>query len=140
MLNRLGAAAMLAAAVASNFQGGDAPLSKNLRAAYKDELARLEAGAYDNLFRPAAVTMETGPAFAGGDMTDCEGRPQKTVFWVGAGVLSMFFMTIDVAGGKTALVPEGAAIDSRNRRYSRTIRAGWCRPSSTRRLRRTRRR
>ncbi len=85
LVNRLGAAARLAAAVASLFGNQEAAFSKNLSAAYKDEMGRLEEGAYDKLFRPAAATVESGPAFAGGDLTDADGNsttmfPKEKVF------------------------------------------------------------
>lgn len=79
MINRLGAAARLAAAVVSVFSNQDAAFSKNLNAAYKDEMTRLEEGAYDKLFRPSAATVESGPAFAGGDLTGADGS-DSTLF------------------------------------------------------------
>lgn len=74
MINRLGAAARLAAAVSAQFSAtGEWALSKNLRSAYKDECATLIAGDYDKLFRPSAATIESGPEFASGDMTNRRG-------------------------------------------------------------------
>ena len=73
LINRMGAAARLAAAVVSLFGNADAAFSKNLSAAYKDELARLEDGAYDKSFKPAAATMESGPLLAYGDTSRADG-------------------------------------------------------------------
>ena len=73
LINRLGAAARLAAAVASLFGNADAAFSKNLSAAYKEEKGRLEAGGYDKLFSPAAATEETGPQLGYGDTSRRDG-------------------------------------------------------------------
>jgi len=79
MINRLGAAARLAATVAADFAAqGEWPLAKNLQDCYTRELGRLEKGAYDKLFRPAAATRETGGQLAVGDLSDSQGEPERS--------------------------------------------------------------
>jgi hypothetical protein len=70
MLNRMGAAASLAAAVASQFPGGDSPLAAGLAKTYGRTLASLRAGDYDKLFLPAAATEEPGQLFGAGAMAE----------------------------------------------------------------------
>jgi hypothetical protein len=77
MINRHGAAAQLAAAIAANFESGDWALRKNLEARYQSELADLNNGDYDKLFLPSAATVEPGPQFGAGDMTNREGWPER---------------------------------------------------------------
>jgi hypothetical protein len=69
-INRLGAAARLAAAVGGQFTGGKYGLATQLSADYMREFALLENGDYDKLFNPAAATVDTGPYFGAGAMTD----------------------------------------------------------------------
>jgi hypothetical protein len=78
MINRLGAAARLASAIAGNFGSGDWALRANLQKQYDAEIARLDAGQYDKFFRPGAATVESGPLLAAGDMTDDFGNVERS--------------------------------------------------------------
>jgi hypothetical protein len=78
-INRLGAAARLAAAIASDFATqGEWPLVKNLQDSHTRELGRLEKGAYDKLFRPSAATLETGGQLAVGDLSDSQSNVERS--------------------------------------------------------------
>jgi len=78
LINCLGAAAQLAAAIAADFTSGEWGLSKRLDARYQAEMKTLEDGGYDKLFSPSvAVTEEIGPQFAAGDVTNDEGEPDN---------------------------------------------------------------
>jgi hypothetical protein len=73
-INGHGAALHLAAWVAARFSGDkEWPLAAALRKMYADELASLANGAYDKLFRPGAVTVETGVQVSGGDVFTSQG-------------------------------------------------------------------
>jgi hypothetical protein len=63
MINRMGAAARLAAAIGSQFATGENEwgVSKNLGAAYLRQLAALRNGDYDKFFDPAAATVDPEP-------------------------------------------------------------------------------
>lgn len=65
MINRAGAAAMLAAAIASSFSNGPWAVQTGLQKQYDRQLAGLRSGDYDKLFRPGAATVESGPQFGG---------------------------------------------------------------------------
>lgn len=65
MINRLGSAARLAAALSTLSGQTEWAITKNLRAAYQTELMALQSGDYDKLFNPAAVSAETGQEFGG---------------------------------------------------------------------------
>jgi hypothetical protein len=65
MINRLGAAARLASAVASNFSAGRSAIADNLQAEYLRQIKALETGDHDKLFNPSAVSQETGQQFGG---------------------------------------------------------------------------
>lgn len=78
MVNRLGAAAMLAAAVGGQMGAGEWGLAKALERRYQDELKRLESGAYDKLFRSAAATLETGTQVSGGDIETDAGEAEQS--------------------------------------------------------------
>ena len=70
-INMLGAAAMLAAQIASQFSSGQFALQTSLEKRYTGALAMLRDGAYDKIFKPlTAVTAETGVQAGGGDMTN----------------------------------------------------------------------
>lgn len=73
-VNRLGAAARLAGAVGGQFTAGKYGLAVTLNADYMREFELLEAGEYDKLFNPLAATMDTGPYFGAGAMTDADGN------------------------------------------------------------------
>jgi len=73
MINRFGAGASLAAAVASQFSSGEFGIAKKLQADFLRELKALQNGDYDKLFRPGAATVEAGPQLSAGDMTDDAG-------------------------------------------------------------------
>jgi hypothetical protein len=74
LINRLGAAARLAAALGSEFGSQEMGLAAALRRDYEAERKRLEEGGYDVMFRPAARTVESGPLFSAGDVLDAEGN------------------------------------------------------------------
>jgi hypothetical protein len=77
MLNRLGAASRLAAAIASQWGDKEWAVTTNLTQSYDDEMLTLREGDYDKLFAPSSVTVETGPQFSAGDMTNYEGRTER---------------------------------------------------------------
>jgi hypothetical protein len=77
MINRLGAAARLAAAIAGQFSQGEWGLAKNLERSYQTEMKALKDGDYDKLFRAASATLETGPQFSSGDVTDDSGNAEN---------------------------------------------------------------
>ena len=77
MINRLGAAARLAAAVASQWGDKDWAITGNLTRSYDDEMITLREGEYDRAFAPASVTLETGPQFSAGSTTNREGRDER---------------------------------------------------------------
>jgi len=65
MINRLGAAARLAAAVGAQFSGtGEWGVSKSLRTAYQEQRAMLRDGDYDKFFDPSAATVAPAPQLA----------------------------------------------------------------------------
>lgn len=68
MMNRMGAAARLAAAIGAQFgQGGQEwGASKNLERTYNRQLQALHAGDYDKLFNPTAATVDVQPQLAAG--------------------------------------------------------------------------
>lgn len=76
-INRLGAAARLAGAIAGEFGTAEWGLAKTLQREYERELTALRGGEYDKLFTPAAATVESGTLFAGGDMTDEGGELER---------------------------------------------------------------
>ena len=76
MIDRMGAAARLAAAVSSSMPG-EWGVAKNLNAAYLRQMAALRAGDYDKFFAPGAATVEAGPQLGFGDMTRGDGRPSN---------------------------------------------------------------
>jgi len=78
MINRLGAAARLAAAVASTFTQGDWAIRADLQKAFLAEMANLRNGDYDKIFLPAAATLEPGPQFGGGNTDNREGWPERS--------------------------------------------------------------
>jgi hypothetical protein len=80
MLNRLGAAARLAAAIASQWGDKEWAVTTNLTQSYDDEMLTLREGDYDKMFAPSSVTVETGPQFSAGDMTNYEGHTERA-FW-----------------------------------------------------------
>jgi hypothetical protein len=82
LINRLGAAARLAAAVASEFGTGEWGVAKNLERAHEREFKGLEGGQYDKLFRPGAATVESGPGLCGGE-TDLEDGSSSARFTKG---------------------------------------------------------
>jgi hypothetical protein len=77
MINRLGAAARLAAAIAGQWTSGEWGLAKGLTADYQREMAALSRGDYDKFFRPQAATVESGPLLAAGDTSRPDGRPSN---------------------------------------------------------------
>ncbi len=72
LVNRLGAAARLAAAIAGDFTQGEWGLEKSLRRDYERELKRLEEGGYDALFRPGSAK-----EFEGGDLVTDAGDVER---------------------------------------------------------------
>lgn len=80
MINRLGAAARLAAAIAGEFGSAEWGLAKNLERAYNRELTALQDGDYDKLFAPGAATVEAGPQFAGGNTDTPSGRDERSFY------------------------------------------------------------
>jgi len=77
LINRYGAAARLASAIAGQFSQGEWGLAKNLQADFGRELKTLGDGGYDKLFKPAAATVETGTQFAGGDIETDDGDAER---------------------------------------------------------------
>lgn len=77
LINRYGAAARLAGAIASDFSQGEWGLAKNLQRDFERELKTLDSGGYDKLFRLAAATVETGTQFAGGDIETDDGDAEQ---------------------------------------------------------------
>jgi hypothetical protein len=77
MMNRMGAAAELAAGVASLFSQTDWPIRKTLQGRYDDAKKALLSGDYDKLFLPGAATLDPGPQFGGGDTTNERGWPEQ---------------------------------------------------------------
>lgn len=73
MLNRMGAAASLAAAIGSQFGAGEFAIAKTLAGTYQRTLSALKSGDYDKLFLPGAATEEAGPQLAAGDMSREDG-------------------------------------------------------------------
>ncbi len=73
MVNRLGASARLARMVGGTFTAGKWNLAEQLATDYQNEMDALENGDMDKLFNPGATTMDTGPQFQSGDMTDGQG-------------------------------------------------------------------
>src|ERR1022692_306504 len=69
-VNRLGAAARLAGAVGGQFTAGKYGLAVQLMADFMREFELLENGDYDKLFNPQAATIDVGPFFGAGVMTD----------------------------------------------------------------------
>ncbi|MGE5570118.1 MAG: IPT/TIG domain-containing protein [Rhodospirillales bacterium] len=70
LVNRLGAAAQLAAVVGGQFTQGEWGLAKTLERRFEREMKALAEGGYDKLFRPAAATVESGRQAYGGDIGD----------------------------------------------------------------------
>jgi hypothetical protein len=68
MINRLGAAARLAATIGAQFVagGGEWGVAKGLRTAFDDEIVTLREGEYDKVFLAAASTVEPGPLLGAG--------------------------------------------------------------------------
>jgi len=84
LINRMGAASDLAAALSSRFSanGGTWAVAKNLREDYVRMLTRLDNGGYDRLLNPATARQEnTGPIFSGvaGGETDRQPDPNMNV-------------------------------------------------------------
>jgi hypothetical protein len=77
LINRLGAAARLAAAVASDFTAGEWGLAKALTRDYEREVKTLDGGGYDRLFNPAAATVETGTQVSVGDIETDDGEAER---------------------------------------------------------------
>jgi hypothetical protein len=78
MINRVGAAAMLAAAIGGQMGGAQEwNLARTLERRYQDEMKRLESGAYDRLFKPGATTLETGTQVSGGDIETDDGNAEQ---------------------------------------------------------------
>jgi hypothetical protein len=77
MINRLGAAARLAAAIASEFGAADWAVRANLQRAFDGELLSLKNGEYDKLFKPSAATIDAGPLLSAGDTSDRFGNPTQ---------------------------------------------------------------
>jgi hypothetical protein len=72
---RSGAAARLAGTVGSQFSAsGEGALAKDLRNAYAAEMALLNAGQYDKLFKPSSATVESGQLAFGGDVATTSGN------------------------------------------------------------------
>jgi hypothetical protein len=78
LINRLGAAARLAGAAGAQFTAGKYGLAVTLGADFEKRMALLEDGYYDKLFDPNAATVDVGPFFMSGDMTDGSGNPVNT--------------------------------------------------------------
>lgn len=72
LINRLGAAAPLAAAIASDFTSGEWGLAKSLEQRYQSERKALASGDYDCLFKAAAPTIETTASLSTGDTADSQ--------------------------------------------------------------------
>ena len=72
LVNRLGAAAPLAAAIASDFTATEWGLAKSLESRYQSERKALANGDYDCLFTSAAAIIETTPTLSTGDTADSE--------------------------------------------------------------------
>ena len=70
LINRLGAAAPLAAAIASDFTSGEWGLAKSLEQRYQSERKALASGDYDCLFKVSAAVIETTPGLSTGDTAD----------------------------------------------------------------------
>jgi hypothetical protein len=77
LMNRYGAAARLAAAVAGDFGQGEWGLAKDLVRNFEREMKRLDDGGYDKLFNPAAATVETGGQVRVGDIETDEGTAEQ---------------------------------------------------------------
>jgi hypothetical protein len=77
MVNRMGAAARLAAAIAGQWGSGEWGLAKNLERSFSAEMTALGRGDYDKFFRPGAATVEAGPLLAAGDTSRCDGTPSN---------------------------------------------------------------
>lgn len=76
-MNRLGAAARLAAAIGGQFGPGEWTLAKTLAEDFRRELKRLEDGQYDRIFSTTAATVETGPQVEGGDLVTDDGDVER---------------------------------------------------------------
>jgi hypothetical protein len=76
-INRLGAAARLAAAVGSQFGSSESGLAKDLRESYMRELKNVREGSYDKLFRPSAATVETDGQVSVGDIETDSGDAEQ---------------------------------------------------------------
>lgn len=73
-MNRLGAAARLAAAIAANFvTTGQWAVQGSLDKAYLRQLGEMQGGSYDKLFLASAATEEAGPLLAAGDLSRADG-------------------------------------------------------------------
>jgi len=72
LINRLGAAAPLAAAIASDFTAGEWGLAKSLEQRYQSERKALASGDYDCLFKASAAVIETTPTLSTGDTEDAQ--------------------------------------------------------------------
>jgi hypothetical protein len=77
LINRLGAAARLASAMASEFTSGEWGLAKNLQRDFEREFNSLCGGGYDKVFLPSAATVEAGQQFAGGDIVNSCGDAEN---------------------------------------------------------------
>lgn len=76
-INRLGAAARLAAAVGGEFSQSEFGLAKVLQREYERELKTLQDGGYDRLFAAAAATVETGTQVAASDIESSGGDVER---------------------------------------------------------------
>lgn len=74
-VNRMGAAARLAAAIGGEFAQGEWSLAKTLQADFVRELKALKDGEYDGLFRAGASTVDDSPA--GGDIATDDGDAEQ---------------------------------------------------------------
>lgn len=75
LINRTGAAARLASAVASEFTQGEWALAKSLQREYERDLQRLDDGIYDRLFRASESPINRD--FAAGDIVTDQGGAEQ---------------------------------------------------------------
>lgn len=80
LINRLGAASDLAAALASKFSSGQPwPVQKNLREDFLRMLSRLDCGEFDKLLQPTARTQDIGPQVVGVAGQETDPAPDETL-------------------------------------------------------------
>lgn len=80
IINRLGAACDLAAALSSRFSAGQPwAVAKNLRDDFLRMLTRLDSGEFDKLLAPAAQTQDIGPRIAAVAGQEMGRRPDDTL-------------------------------------------------------------